>query len=178
MKVLCIVDDGFEDIEAITTIDFLRRETVEIDIVSIDGKDKTSAHAKAILSVKKAIDKIDEAMYGALFIPGGQHYKKLEANEEVKKIIQSFYNSKRLIGMLCAAPTILGRMGLLQNKRYTCFTSMNENFGGTYVDQYVVIDENLITARSASASIAFALAFLEEVAGKDSAENLRTSIYY
>ena len=64
------------------------------------------------------------------------------------------------------------------NKNYTCFTSMNEDFGGTYVDRYAVIDGNIITGRSAAAVIDFAFALIEKLLGKESCDKVKASIYY
>ena len=86
--------------------------------------------------------------------------------------------NNKIVAAICAAPTILGRQGYLKDRNYTCFTSMNEDFGGTYVDQYTVSDGNLITGRSAAASIDFAFAFMEKLIGKEKCEEVKTSIYY
>lgn len=66
----------------------------------------------------------------------------------------------------------------MKGKQYTCFTSMNEDFGGTYVDQYVVRDDKIITGRSAAASIDFGFAILEALAGKEKSDQVKRSIYY
>ena len=73
---------------------------------------------------------------------------------------------------------MLGHLGLLKGKNYTCFTSMNEDFGGTYHDQYVVTDGHLITGRSAAASIDMAFAIIEYVLGKEACEQVKRSVYY
>ena len=84
----------------------------------------------------------------------------------------------KLVATICAGPTIIGHLGYLKGRNYTCFTSMNEDFGGTYMDKYCVQDGNLITGRSAAASIDFAFMILEAVKGKDEADKVKTSIYY
>lgn len=113
-----------------------------------------------------------------LFLPGGPHYQKLEQDERVMAILDHFANQNKLIAAICAAPTILGRRGLLKGKQYTCFTSMNEDFGGTYVDQYTVADHNIITGRSAAAVIDFAFAIIEKIKGAQEAQEVKKSIYY
>ena len=79
---------------------------------------------------------------------------------------------------LVFSTTILGKLGLLKNKKYTCFNSMNEDFGGNYIDRYVVKDNNLITGKSAAATIDFAFTIVEELLGKNYAESIKNSIYY
>ena len=93
-------------------------------------------------------------------------------------ILKEFIDRGKLVSAICAAPTILGRQGYLKGKKYTCFTSMNEDFGGTYVDQYTVVDGNIITGRSAAAVIDFAFAIIEKLEGGRKADEVKASIYY
>ena len=67
------------------------------------------------------------------FSPGGPHYQKLEQNEYVMSILKYFMEHNKIVAAICAAPTILGRQGYLKDRNYTCFTSMNEDFGGASV---------------------------------------------
>ena len=83
-----------------------------------------------------------------------------------------------MVAAICASPTILGHMGLLKGKDYTCFTAMNEDFGGHFKDQYAVIDGNIITGPSAAAAVDFGLAIAENLCGKEKAEEVKKSIYY
>ncbi len=83
-----------------------------------------------------------------------------------------------IVAAICAGPTILGRAGYLKGRRYTCFTAMNEDFGGTYRDDYAVQDGNVITGKSAAAAIDFAFAVLEAAAGKETADKTKKEIYY
>ena len=103
---------------------------------------------------------------------------ELDKSEPFKKIIREFHDAGKYIAAICAAPTILGRMGLLKGRNYTCFTSMNADFGGTYVDQYVVTDGKLITGRSAAATVDFGIAVCEALQGTEKAEELKKAIYY
>lgn len=177
MKTLCILTDGFEELEAVGTLALFRRANLEIDICSLSGKEATGRFDMTFTELKN-IDEIDPSAYGAIFLPGGPHYAKLEADKRAVSIIQSFFKENKIIGAICAAPTILGRLGLLEGKHYTCFTSMNEDFKGTYVDSYTATDGNLVTGRSAAASIDFAFALMEKVADKETADQVKKDIYY
>ena len=84
----------------------------------------------------------------------------------------------RITAAICAGPTILGRAGYLKGRKYTCFTAMNQDFGGTYQEDYAVKDGNVITGKSAAATIDFAFMVLEAVAGKEAAEQTKKEIYY
>lgn len=177
MKVMCILTDGFEELEAVGTIALLRRAGIVIDVYAVEN---TSATGRFQLTFDPLLNTktLSVDQYDALFIPGGPHYAKLEADEQVKMIIKHFFDQNKIVSAICAAPTILGRLGYLKGKKYTCFTSMNDDFGGTYLDQYVVADGNLITGRSAAASIEFAFALLEKLEGKAKADEVKKSIYY
>lgn len=176
-KVMCIMSDGFEELEAVGTIALLRRAGVQIDVYAIDH---TSATGRFEITLSNLLDLSDckTSDYDALFLPGGPHYAILEKNSHVQAIIKEFFAQDKIVSAICAGPTILGRMGLLKGKHYTCFTSMNEDFKGTYVDQYAVVDGNLVTGRSAAAVIDFAFALLEKLAGSAKAEEIKKSIYY
>lgn len=177
MKVMCILTDGFEELEAVGTIALLRRANVTIDIYAIDNTFATGRFDLTISDIHN-LKECDINEYDALFLPGGPHYKKLETNETVLDIIQSFYKNNKIIAAICAAPTILGHLGLLKNKRYTCFTSMNDDFGGTYIDEYAVTDGNIVTGRSAAAVIDFSFAFLTLLTSSQKADEVKQSIYY
>lgn len=177
MNVMCIMSDGFEELEAVGTIALLRRAGITIDVYALDAHKATGRFDITISNLSDLKD-ADSDGYDMLFIPGGPHYQKLERNEKVMAVIKDFFTNDKLVAAICAAPTILGRAGYLAGKRYTCFTSMNEDFHGTYVDTYTVTDGNLITGRSAAAVIDFAFAMIEKLEGKEKAEEVKASIYY
>ncbi len=177
MKVMCILTDGFEELEAVGTIALLRRAGIGIDVYAIDSTAATGRFDITCSNLKNLND-ADINAYDMLFLPGGPHYQKLEKDEHVLSILKYFIENNKLVSAICAAPTILGKQGYLKNKNYTCFTSMNEDFGGTYIDQYTVTDGNIITGRSAAAVIDFAFAIIEKLEGKEKAEEVKASIYY
>ena len=177
MKVLCIVTNGFEEVEFVGTVGILRRGNVDIDIFSFHGSKAIGRYGIEVSNLYNFND-IDVTKYDLLLIPGGPEYVEMESNIEFLNIIKYFYNSNKYIAAICAGPTILGHLGMLKNKKYTCFTSMNEDFGGEYVDTYVVKDGKIITARSAAASIDFAFKIMEAIKGKEVEEKIKKQIYY
>ena len=124
------------------------------------------------------LNKQDDDDYDMLIIPGGPEYVVEEKDPSFLAMVRKFFEAGKYVAAICAGPTILGHLGLLKGRRYTCFTSMDEDFGGTYEDRYVVVDGRLITGRSCAASIDFALAIVETLLGKDKADRLKESIYY
>ena len=167
MNVLCIMKDGFEELEAVGTIALLRRAGIDVDVCTSDAN-KVSGRFNLTLQPVKDLKEVDPTSYDALFLPGGPHYQTLESDAYIMEILSSYIHSNKVVAAICAAPTILGRAGYLKNK----------NFGGTYVDRYAVIDGNIITGRSAAAVIDFAFALIEKLLGKESCDKVKASIYY
>lgn len=177
MKVLCILTNGFEELEAVGTIALLRRANIQIDIYAMDDVQACGRFNLMISQLNNLNDVcIDD--YDALFLPGGPHYAKLEASEQVLSILDAFVQANKCVCAICAAPTILGHRGYLKGKNYTCFTSMNEDFGGSYHDVYAIRDGNIITGRSAAAVIDFAFEIIAYLAGEEKANEVKKAIYY
>lgn len=178
-KAAVLMDDGFEELEAMGSIALLRRAGIDLDLVSAANKKEATGRFGVTYSPAIPMDEYDFTEADALILPGGPHWSKLESNPKVREQIEKFNaDEDKILAAICASPTILGRMGLLKGKDYTCFTSMNEDFGGNYKEDYAVTDGNLITGKSAAASIDFAFAIIEKLLGKDKCEEVKESIYY
>ena len=177
MKCAILLDQGFEELEAMGPIALLRRGGVEVDCISVDGKEEETGRFGVTYKPLIPMDEYDFKQADCLIIPGGPQYKRLQVNQKVLDLITSFAKKKN-IAAICAGPTILGHLGLLKGKKYTCFTSMNEDFGGEYVDALSVIDGNVITGRSAAASIEFAFSIMEVLCGKEYTDKVKASVYY
>lgn len=177
MKILCILTDGFEELEAVGTIALLRRAGICVDVFAIDANKASGRFNLELSSLNDVSDAILDD-YGMLFLPGGPHYAKLELTPRVLDILDIFIKEHKYIAAICAAPTILGRAGYLNDKKYTCFTSMNEDFGGTYVDVSAIQDGQLITARSVAAVFDFSFLIIETLQGTEKLEEIKASIYY
>lgn len=177
MKILAVITDGFEDIEAIGTFALLRRAKLDLTIAAIDNTKATGRYQMKVVDLVN-LSQINYNDYDMLLLPGGPEYIAEERNPAFLKMVKDFAAQDKHIAAICAAPTILGHLGLLKGKKYTCFTSMNEDFGGTYIDHYAVIDGKLITGRSCAATIDFALAIVKAVKGDEALEALKKEIYY
>lgn len=177
-KAAVLMDNGFEELEAMGPIALLRRAGVEVDLVSAANKIEGTGRFGVTYSPMIPMNEYDFSAVDALILPGGPHYAKLESNPEVLEVIRNAAaNPNQIIGAICAAPTILGHMGLLEGKDYTCFTSMNEDFKGTYLDDGAVTDGNLVTGCSAAYSIDFAFALMEALLGKEKTREVKASVY-
>ena len=177
MKYLAIIFDGFEEEEAMAPFALIRRANGELTIVGINTTVCGSHNIK--LTDITLLNKVNPDDYDVLIIPGGGgQYKALMTNNEVLNIINNFYKKGKYLCGICAAPTVFGALGLLKGKNYTCFTSMNQDFGGFYHDKGVVVDGKLITARSVAYSIEFAYTIIKETLGEETLKSVWKQIYY
>jgi protein deglycase len=177
MKLLMVITDGFEEVEAIGTIGILRRARLDVTLACL-GKTQATGRYGVTVSDLPNLYSLNADDFDMLIIPGGPEYLAEEKDSRFLTLVQAFASRGKNIAAICAGPTILGHLGLLKGKTYTCFTSMNEDFGGTLKDLPVVKDGSLITGRSASASIDFAFAIIEMLMGKTYADQVKASIYY
>lgn len=176
MKYLAIIFNGFEEEEAMAPFAIIRRCKLDLTIASASTS-VTGCHNITISDVTP-INKVNYQDYDCLILPGGPHYRFLEVDLYVKEIINHFMAEKKMIAAICASPTILGKMGYLQDKHYTCFTSMNQDFGGFYTDEGVTVDGNLITAKSVAYSLDFAYKIIEETQNISVLNEMLKHIYY
>ena len=177
MNVCLLLADGFEEIEAIGTFAILSRAGINVDLFSVSGKDTTGRFGLTCTRLKP-FSQLQAENYHALVLPGGPGYHVLENNPQVKALIEQFTAQGKVVAAICASPTILGKRGLLKGKKYTCFTAMNEDFGGTFTGEYAATDGEIITGQSAAATIDFAFAVVEKLLGKVKADEVKKSIYY
>ena len=178
MKKVCLVlTDGFEEAEAVSTFAILRRAGLVVDIYSLTEGNATGRFGLTCAALKP-FSQLRGADYDALVLPGGPQYAALEKSEGVQALIKEFMSAHKVIAAICASPTILGHAGYLKGKNYTCFTAMNEDFGGHFTGQYTAVDDNIVTGQSAAASIDFGFAIVEKLLGQEKAEQIKRSVYY
>lgn len=179
MKTAVLLDEGFEELEAMAPIALLRRGGIDVDMVSTRNEPSATGKFDVTLSPTIPMEDYDFTDVDCLLLPGGPGHVNLENNEKVRELIRTFNDDDtKVLAAICASPTILGRMGLLKGRNYTCFKSMNEDFGGQYQEDYAVTDGNLVTGKSAAGAIDFAFAVMEKLTGKDHTDQVKASIYY
>ena len=176
-KVCLLVTDGFEEAEAVATFAILRRAGLNVDIFSLTEGNATGRFGLTCTALKP-FSQLQGTEYDALVLPGGPQYASLERNTGVQALIKEFMDSNKVVAAICASPTILGHAGDLKGKTYTCFTAMNEDFGGHFTGDYVAVDGNIITGQSAAASIDFGFAIAEKLLGPEQVNQVKKSIYY
>lgn len=181
MKVLIILTSGFEDIEALGTMDVLFRAGITVQSGTYDHTLDVTSQAgrkvKADIDMNLITSKETEG-YEALVIPGGRAvWQVLQKKSSLFSLIRDFHAKRKLVAAICAAPSLLEMAGILESKTFTCFPGM-ETGRGKRVDSPVVIDEreNVITARSAYYTLAFAEAVTANLAGSDVASAVITKM--
>ena len=166
-KILVLLADGFEDIEMFAAVDLWRRGKLDVDLASIDQMEVKTGRGITILA-DIHIDEVKKEDYDLLFLPGGGGVKALDDSEKVRDLIRYFMKKKKYVTAICAAPLILGKMGILDNRVFTCYPTF-ERFApdGKYTLSGVIQDGNVITGRGVGHVFDFALHILELLKGKD-----------
>lgn len=168
-KVALFLADGFEEIEALATVDILRRAQIPVTTVSVTGKKEvTGAHHIPVVA-DSLFDETDFSLVGYLVLPGGMPgAKHLNEHEGLKKLITNFDKRGEPIAAICAAPMVLGSLGLLREKRATCYPGFEEKLLGAQVTgEKVESDCNITTCKGPGMVFAFALTLVEQIAGSD-----------
>ena len=178
MKVYVFLADGFEEIEAIAAIDIFRRAEIEVTTISVmNEKLVHGAHNIQVLA-DCLFPEADFSDNDLLYLPGGMPgTRNLDAHEGLKKLILKQNLENKPIAAICAAPSILGKLGLLKGKEAICFPGFEDQLEGAILSKEKIVKSgNFSTAKGAGVAIGFALKLVEELKGKSSAERISASI--
>ena len=172
-----LLADGFEEIEALTPVDMLRRAGLEVLTVGITSKIAVGAHGISVIC-DKLPEEIDLDMISTVILPGGMPGSlNLDASAFTDEILKSVNARGGRIAAICAAPLVLGRRGLLEGKRATCYPGFeNELVGATVTDESVVTDGNITTARGMGVALDFSKELISLLVTKEKAEELSSAI--
>ncbi len=157
--------NGFEETEALVTVDVLRRAEYSVTTVGVGGEYITGAHGITVKS-DVTVDNVSFEEVEAVILPGGMPGTlNLEKNEKVISAVESAAKSSAVVGAICAAPSILGKMGLLKGRNATCYPGFEEYLLGAEVTHdSVCISDNFVTANGAGSVFDFAFALADMVA--------------
>lgn len=179
-KVAVFFGTGFEEIEALTVVDLLRRAGISVDCVSIDNaKTVTSSH-NVTVTMDKGIADVDFDDLDVIVCPGGMPgTKNLEACNTLTSQIKKFYESGKLIAAICAAPSIFGHMGLLKGRKAGIYPGMEAELIDANVSyDSVSHDGNVITSRGMGTAIDFGLEIVATLLDKETADKLAGTVVY
>lgn len=155
--IIVLLAEGFEEIEALTPVDMMRRAGLEVKTVGIDGKTVKGSHGISVIA-DATPDEIDLKKVEMAVFPGGMPGSlNLDASEYTDKVISAVTENGGRLSAICAAPLIFGRRGILQGKKATCFPGFeNELLGAEILEAPFVTDGNITTGRGMEYSLPFA----------------------
>lgn len=170
--------DGFEEIEAFTAVDVIRRAGLNVEMVTVTPDEiVTGAHGVPVLCDKN-IANCDFFDADMVVLPGGMPgAATLDKCDDLRKLILRFAQEDKPIAAICAAPMVLGKLGLLKGKKATCYPGFEQFLeGAECTGALVERDGNIITGKGPGAAMAFALAIVECLAGKKKATELKEAM--
>lgn len=178
--VYILLAPGFEEAEALVPADLLRRANIETALVSITGEPVPGSHGVTV-TADTDLDGVDLSKADMVVLPGGgPGYKNLGKEPRVERLVKETAEKGLWMAAICAAPTLLGKWGLLTGKEAVCYPGMEEGLTGAQVRAAsgVVVDGKIITGRAAGSAFDFGLALIEALEGEGAAQQVRNGIYY
>lgn len=180
--IYCFLADGFEEIEALSAVDILRRADIDVTTVSVtDDIVVTGSHKIPVIADKKLsdINDVKKDITGAIYPGGMPGSETLSTGKNTLPVEVAHYcvEHNLLVGAICAAPIVLGRENLLDSKNVTCYPSFEtELLGANYTGKRVEVDNNIVTGRGPGCSVDFALTLVSKVKGQAISDDIRKSM--
>jgi 4-methyl-5(b-hydroxyethyl)-thiazole monophosphate biosynthesis len=171
-----LLAEGFEEIEAFTPIDLLRRAGVDVTIASLSDQRHVTGRSGITVHADAALSEIGNHLFDLLFLPGGPGVKNLRADPRVAAVVECHAAAGKWLAAICAAPTVLNASGLLDGRRYTAHFSVAGELPHILADQRVVADGRLLTSRGAGTALDFGLLLVEKLVSPEKAREVAGSI--
>lgn len=178
MNAYIFLAEGFEELEAISPVDILRRAGIPVTMVSVTSSLYVSGANGITIVADKLFEQCHYADADLLVLPGGMPgTTNLDAHEMLKNVVVEHVRNGKLMAAICAAPRILGKLGLLNGLHATCYPG-NEQYlaGATIVPAPVVIDGNIVTAKGVGSAVEFALTLVRTLTSEQKARELAAKI--
>ena len=170
--------NGFEDVEAVTPVDYLRRAGVKVSVVSLEGSEVESSHNLTIRCDCTLDDVLNAPLPDLVVLPGGMTgTKNLAASEDLRKFMKKMMDERRFIGAICAAPAVvLGSWGLLDGRTWTGYPGVGSTLTPRPGKERVVVDGHLVTSRAAGCAEEFSLVLIKLLCGPESMRKVADEI--
>jgi len=174
-KAFILLAEGFEEVEAITPIDFLRRAGIDVTIAGIDGEIITGSHGIRVKADSR-VDELSPEDFDAAVIPGGMPgAENVFASEPARALITGINDQGGLIAAICAAPAVvLDPLGILKNRKASCYPGFEKRFkDARYVDERVVLDGRILTSCGPGCAADFSFEIIRYLLDSGTAETIR-----
>jgi len=168
--------DGFEEIEAVTPIDLLRRAGAEVVTASLGEVRQVCGRCGVAMEADALFSRVDAGVFDMLFIPGGPGVTVLRNDGKPAEVAAQFVAAGKPVAAICAAPLVLKDAGVLEGRRFTAHFSCQEELPEVLLDEAVVVDGPVITARGAGVALEFGLTLVERFFGAERAGEVAASI--
>lgn len=177
-RVITILADGFEETEAVTFIDLLRRARIDVSVLGVASKVIRGSH-----DIRIEADELLEnysGIHDAIVLPGGMPgTTNLASSERVRSLVADTFQRGMLCAAICAAPMVLGKAGILQGIRTACYPGFENQLGGAIaVNEPVVRDHNVITSRGVGTAIPFSLELISYLTDQEISGKVRSAILW
>ncbi|WP_372933003.1 DJ-1 family glyoxalase III [Mariniphaga sediminis] len=179
-KVAVHLAEGFEEIEAVSIIDVLRRAAIETVVVSVTGKPEVTGSHDITITADQLFEEVDYNTIEMIVLPGGlPGANNLKKHTGLNNRIIDFHKNGKPLGAICAAPLVLGHLGILKNQKATCFPGFEDQLTGAEVTgAEVETSGEIITGKGAGVAIKFALKIVESLKGKEMADTLAKKMIF
>lgn len=178
--VYVLLGEGFEESEAIVPVDLLRRSGVEVKLAGVNGLQVVSSHGIAV-ECDCLLRDVDEEDLEMVILPGGLGgVEAIQASEAALGLVQHAWDRGAYVAAICAAPTILSRLGILDRREAVCYPGMEDQMLSAVVrpGQAVVTDGRVITGEAAGSAFDFGLKLVETLKGAQAARKVCTGVHY
>ena len=178
MQVLFLMADGFEETEFVTPFDYFQRAGFSVTLASVSGESFVTGKLGLKIAADLALKNADIAKFDAVFLPGGgPGVQRLKASSDVERVVCDFNDQNKWILAICAAPLVLSKAGLLVDRTVTCFPGCEEELVcNKFVEDRVVVDDNIVTSRGAGTAEEFAFECIAQMGGRELSEKIRQQV--
>lgn len=179
-RAVMLFAEGFETVEALMSVDILRRGGVEVTMASINEEEIVASAQGIRIEMDAVLGEVDLLTYDAIILPGGMPGTlHLGESEAVKKALLAMNDAGKIVSAICAAPGVLGKHGLLEGKNACSYPDHECNLTGASVSRdAVVADGNIVTSRGLGTAMEFAFKLLELLESKEKADQIKEAIVY
>ena len=175
---LVILGEGFEEVEALTPVDLLRRAEVACTMASCESSPLVRGRSGIRVEADTLLSEVENELFDCLVVPGGPGTVALRQNTRVLEVVRAHHEREKIVGAICAAPTVLLEAGILPGPAHTGHVSILAELPELDQQQAVIVDGEVITSRGAGTALQFALALVAALTGQQKADEVAASIHY